>query len=139
MVISTNTVHGLLFQRRMNKNLALEPTPPNSKYNVNNRFPRCLTAEEVLDLFQSLKDEKRRSMWTMKLINLDLDLDLYLSWLIYLWGWASVTPIKTWTYKKMIQLMKPWMRYFLFSVQLTLLWYTTLCIFYYGCLINRYL
>ena len=46
----------LLFQRRIYKSLALEPTPPNSRSNVNNRSPRRLTAEEVIDFFQSLKD-----------------------------------------------------------------------------------
>ena len=58
----------------MYKNLALEPTPPNSRSNSNNRSPRRLTAEEVIDLFQSLEDEKTRLMWTMKVINLDLHL-----------------------------------------------------------------
>ena len=40
--------------------------------NVNNRSPRRLTNEKVIDLFQSLEDEKTRLMWTMKVINLDL-------------------------------------------------------------------
>ena len=68
------TVHGLLFQRRTYKYLDLEPTPPNSRSNFNNRSPRRLTAEEVIDLFQLLEVGKTRLIWTMKVINLDLDL-----------------------------------------------------------------
>ena len=52
------TVHGSLLQRRIYKNFALEPTPPKSRSNVNNRSPRRFTAEEVIDLFQSLEDKK---------------------------------------------------------------------------------
>ena len=37
----------------------MEPRPLNSRSDVNNRSPRCLTAEEVIDLFQSLEDEKK--------------------------------------------------------------------------------
>ena len=57
-VISTYTVHGLLSLRRIYNNLALELILPNSRSYVNNRSPRRLTAEEVIDLFKSLEDKK---------------------------------------------------------------------------------
>ena len=51
-------------------------TPLNSRSNVNNRPPVRLTAEEAIDLFQALKNEKTILMWNLKVINLNLDVYL---------------------------------------------------------------